>query len=111
MKDKDEVTYGSFQSSISRRNFLTRAVTLGLSLSTVGISLQACSNNDTIESSLSFANWASAETATRNNIDKALQAFENQNSVQVNNIGIPFDQVLDQLTQAIRANITMMLWS
>ncbi|MBV9710462.1 MAG: extracellular solute-binding protein [Ktedonobacteraceae bacterium] len=107
MKDKDEVTYGSFQSSISRRNFLTRAVTLGLSLSTVGISLQACSNNDTIESSLSFANWASAETATRNNIDKALQAFENQNSVQVNNIGIPFDQVQDQLTQAMRANITM----
>ncbi len=91
----------------SRRHFLTRAAGLGLSLTTMGIALQACGGNATIESSLSFANWASAETATRSDIDKALQAFENQNLVQVNNIGIPFDQVLDQLTKANQAHITM----
>jgi multiple sugar transport system substrate-binding protein len=107
MNENAEIAHGSFQSRMSRRNFLTRSITLGLSLSTIGITLQACGGNDNLDSSLSFANWASAETATRNNIDKALQAFETQNSVQVNNIGIPFDQVLDQLDQAIHANITI----
>lgn len=107
MTDNAKITQNSLEERASRRQFLTRAATLGLSLSTLGIALQACGGNATIESSLSFANWASAETATRNDIDKALLAFENQNQVQVNNIGIPFDQVLDQLTRATQANITM----
>lgn len=107
MNDNAEMVHASFEERTSRRHFLLRAAALGLSLGTLGFALPACSSNDTIESSLSFANWASAETATRNNIDKALQAFENQNQVQVNNIGIPFDQVLDQLTKASQANITM----
>jgi multiple sugar transport system substrate-binding protein len=103
MDDNAEIAHNR----TSRRQFLTRTASLGLSLGMMGITLQACGGNATIESSLSFANWASAETATRNDIDKALQAFENQNQIQVNNIGIPFDQVLDQLTKAIQANITM----
>ncbi len=107
MNENNEIFHGSFQRRTSRRNFLTRSATLSLALSTIGITFSACGGNDSIGSSLSFANWASAETATRSNIDKALQAFETQNAVQVNNIGIPFDQVLDQLTQAIRANITI----
>jgi multiple sugar transport system substrate-binding protein len=60
-----------------------------------------------LESSLNFANWASAETATRDDIDKALQAFEKLNNVQVNNIAMPFDEVLTQTTELIQAKITL----
>jgi multiple sugar transport system substrate-binding protein len=107
MNETNEITADSIQTRTSRRTFLTQAVASSLSLSTLAMILQSCAGSDSIGSSLSFANWASAETATRNNIDKALQAFETQNGVQVNNIGIPFDQVQDQLLQAIHANITM----
>jgi multiple sugar transport system substrate-binding protein len=107
MNETNEIATDSIPMRTSRRTFLTRAVASSLSLSTLAMILQSCGGSDSIGSSLSFANWASAETATRNNIDKALQAFETQNGVQVNNIGIPFDQVLDQLTQANHANITM----
>ncbi len=107
MNKPEEITPFSLQKRSRRRDFLTRAVTSGLAFSSIAMILQACGGNDSIGSSLSFANWASAETATRNNIDKALQAFETQNGVQVNNIGIPFDQILDQLTQAYHASITM----
>ena len=107
MNENGAITHGSFHSRTSRRDFLTRAVASCLSLSTISIALQACGGSNNIDSSLSFANWASAETATRSNIDKALQAFETQNSIQVNNIGIPFDQVLDQLNQANHAGITI----
>ena len=94
------------QGKISRRDLIGRAMVVGLSLGTVGTLLQGCSNG-TLESSLNFANWASAETATRADIDKALLVFENQNNVQVNNIGMPFDEVLAQLTKLIKANITL----
>jgi multiple sugar transport system substrate-binding protein len=93
---------------IHRRDILARALAVGLSLSASGTLLQGCDmSTNTLESSLNFANWASAETATRDNIDKALLVFENQNNVQVNNIGLPFDEVLIQLTELIRANITL----
>ena len=96
----------SNQGRISRRELVKRATALGLSLSTAATVLQGCSTG-TLESSMNFANWASAETATRTNIDNALQAFENQNNVQVNNIGMPFDQVLTQLTTLINEKITL----
>ena len=89
---------------IRRRALIGRALAAGLALSAAGTLLQGCSSG-TLESSLNFANWASAETATRANIDKALSAFENQNNVQVNNIGMPFDDVLPQLTKLIKAGI------
>jgi multiple sugar transport system substrate-binding protein len=97
---------------ISRRGLIRRALAVGLSLGAVDTLLQGCSGGfgttgGTAESSLNFANWASAETATRANIDKALLAFENQNNVQVNNIAMQFDEVLTQLTQMIRANIIL----
>ena len=47
---------------------------------------------------LKFANWASSESATKDNIDKALALFQTQNNIKIDNIGIPFDQVLQQLT-------------
>lgn len=97
----------SWQARQSRRALLGRAMAIGLSLASAGTLLQGCSTSAAIESSLNFANWASAETATRNNINKAVQAFEHQNDVQVNNIGMSFDEALAQLTELIRANITL----
>jgi multiple sugar transport system substrate-binding protein len=77
-----------------------------MSLSSAQMMLSSCGDGASgIKSSLNFANWASAETATRDNIDKALQGFEDSNNVQVNNIGMPFDQVLQQLTAMTKASI------
>nr|MDQ2887139.1 extracellular solute-binding protein [Chloroflexota bacterium] len=90
---------------LSRRAMLRRAIAVGLSLAVP--MLQGCGTTNAIESSLNFSNWASAETATRNDINKAVRAFELQNNVQVNNIAIPFDETLAQLTQLIHANITL----
>lgn len=80
---------------MSRRTF-TRAVGLGMAASTVagGLSMIPAAAAETIK----FANWASAESATKANIDKALAAFAQQNNVKIDNIAIPFDQVLQQLT-------------
>jgi multiple sugar transport system substrate-binding protein len=105
MRDRSRFLYTP-QATYSRRALFARAASIGLSLMSAGMMLQGCSTS-TIKSSLNFTNWASAETATRNNIDKALLAFENQNDVQVNNIGIPFDEVLSQVTKLIDANITL----
>src|SRR5581483_7670872 len=92
--------------NIRRRDFLQRAIVAGASLISVGSILQSCTTDAGLTGgSLTFANWASAETATRSNIDKALQAFESQNNVQVNNIGMPFDDVLNQLTSMTNAGI------
>jgi multiple sugar transport system substrate-binding protein len=106
MEDEHNLGFVSLQERTTRRSFMERALKMGVALSSVGITLQACSSGSDIPSSLNFANWASAETATRDNIDKALQAFETQNNVQINNIGIPFDQVLDQITAMTKANIS-----
>ena len=107
----DNVVFPFFgQGKISRRHLIGRAIAVGLSLGAAGTLLEDCSggySSGTLESSLNFANWASAETATRADIDKALLAFENQNNVQVNNIGMQFDEVLTQLTEMVRANITL----
>lgn len=93
---------------MSRRSLLGRLLGAGLSLSAAEMVLAGCSEvGTTLESNLNFANWASAETATRTDIDKALLAFENQNNVQVNNISMQFDEVLTQLTQMVRANIAL----
>jgi multiple sugar transport system substrate-binding protein len=91
----------------SRRNFITRALVLGMSLSSIETMLQSCSSGtDTTAHSLNFANWASAEIATRDNINQALQTFEKRNAVQVNNIGMPFDDVLNQLISMTQVSIS-----
>jgi multiple sugar transport system substrate-binding protein len=105
MPDKSAFSFPG-QGKISRRDLIRRATAVGLSLGATGSLLQGCSSG-TLESSLNFANWASAETATRANIDKALSIFETRNNVQVNNIGMPFDEVLSQLTKLIQAHITV----
>jgi multiple sugar transport system substrate-binding protein len=46
-----------------------------------------------------FANWVSAETATKANVDKVIQAFEKLHpNVTVQNVAIPFDNMYQQLT-------------
>ena len=100
--------FSTIQARLSRRDVLKRALVAGLSLTSASSLLQGCdTNTNAIKSSRNFGNWASAETATRANIDQALLAFEKQNNVQVNNIGMPFDEVLAQITALIRANITL----
>ena len=98
------------QNKIVRRRFLERALLIGMACTGAGTLLSACtdqsSSGSVVKESLNFANWASAETATKDDIDKALQAFENQNNVQVNNIGMPFDEVLGQLTAMAKAEVS-----
>ncbi len=106
MLDKRMVSWPSV-GKIGRRDFVEQALAGMLALGVPALFLQGCSGTDTLESNLNFANWASAETATRANIDNALQVFENQNNVQVNNIGMPFDEVLTQITSLIQAGITV----
>jgi len=79
----------------SRRAFM-RATALGMATASMAgaLSLAPAAAAETIK----FANWASAESATKDNIDKALAIFAQQNSVKIDNIPIPFDQVLQQLT-------------
>jgi len=84
---------------------LQRALGIGLSLGSAQLLLAACGDGVDAAQSLNFANWASAETATRENIDKALSVFEEQNNVKVNNIGMPFDQILSQVTAMSNANL------
>jgi multiple sugar transport system substrate-binding protein len=93
------------QEKMNRRAFCARALILGLAGTSASTMLSSC-QNDTVKKSLNFANWASAETATRDNINRALQAFEMQHNVQVNNLGMPFDQMLSQLIAMTRAGIS-----
>jgi multiple sugar transport system substrate-binding protein len=107
MRDRSKY-FSTFPTLFNRREMLKRAIVVGASLASAGTLMQGCNTStNAIKTSLNFANWASAETATRSNIDKALLAFENQNNVQVNNIGMPFDEVLAQITELINAHITL----
>lgn len=106
MEEQADVSYPGI-SRVSRRDFLGRALAIGLAFSTTSTLFPGCSSDIPGESTLNFANWASAEIATRDNIDKALLAFEKENNVQVNNIAMPFDEVLSQITELIRAKITL----
>lgn len=49
------------------------------------------------QASLEFANWVSAEEATRENMNKVLKAYQNQNETNIKNTAIPFDQMEQQL--------------
>jgi multiple sugar transport system substrate-binding protein len=98
-----------YQQRLNRRDLLVRAARLSFSLGTAGSLLQACDHTGAIGSeglrTLSFANWASAETTTRDDINRALAVFERQNDVQVNNIGMSFNHILDQLIDLTQVNV------
>ncbi len=94
----NEIDHMFWQRGSTRREILKRALGMGVSLGSAQWLLAACSGSSDTAESLNFANWASAETATRENIDNALNVFEGQNNVKVNNIAMPFDQILQQVT-------------
>lgn len=96
-----EIVKGMVESRFGRRDFITRALAVGMASAGVGTLLSACGGDTTgaaTATKLSFANWASAESATKKLIDSTLQDFQTQNNVKINNIGLPFDQMLQQLT-------------
>ncbi len=100
--DKSNLVQDLLDDKIGRRDFLVRAGMLGVSLSGAASILQACGGGGSGSSNtLKFANWASAESFTRDHIDKALAVFAKENNVKVENIAIPFDLVLQQLTTMI----------
>ncbi|MDQ2717393.1 MAG: sugar ABC transporter substrate-binding protein [Chloroflexota bacterium] len=95
---------GMVEHTIARRDFMARALMLGLSATGMEAFLAACGGPDNTtpgsgtSSTIKYANWASAESATKSQIDTAIQAFQSQNNAKVDNIAIPFDQMLQQLT-------------
>ena len=92
---------------VSRRQFLTRALATGLALGGSQLLLQSCGSASADAQSLNFANWASAEATTKDEISTALQAFEKQSNVAVNNIALPFNETYQQIVQMTQANIAL----
>ncbi|MDQ2904978.1 MAG: sugar ABC transporter substrate-binding protein [Chloroflexota bacterium] len=90
--------------TMARRDFMARALMLGLSATGMEAFLAACGGSNAptpgsgSSSTIKYANWASAESATKSQIDAAIQTFQSQNNAKVDNIAIPFDQMLPQLT-------------
>lgn len=100
MNDINRLVQDLTAGRIGRRDFIFRAVALGVSLSGIEAIMAACGSSNTSSNSttLKYANWASAESATKAQIDKAIQDFQTQNNVTINNIPIPFDQMLQELS-------------
>src|SRR5579859_2609554 len=103
MSDMNQLEQDLLAGRINRRDFILRSLALGVSFSGIAAFLESCGNSNSPGSgsnstTLKYANWASAESATKTQIDNAIQAFESANNVKINNIAIPFDQMLQQLT-------------
>src|SRR6266566_7153039 len=100
MNDTNRLIQDLTEGRIGRRDFIIRALALGVSFGSIESILAACGGGSSGSSSstLKYANWASAESATKKQIDQAIQDFETQNNATINNIAIPFDQMLQQLT-------------
>src|SRR5579859_7271954 len=102
MNDTNRLIQDLTEGRIGRRDFIVRALALGISFGGIQSILAACGGSSSTSSSstttLKYANWASAESATKKQIDQAIQDFQTQNNVTIDNIAIPFDQVLQELT-------------
>ncbi len=88
------------EGKVGRRDFMTRALMLGMTAGGLETLLAACGGQTSTSSStttVKYANWASAESATKTQIDNALAAFQTQYKAKVDNIAIPFDSMLTQL--------------
>jgi len=101
MNDINKLVQDLSKGKIGRRDFIFRAAALGISLGGIESLMTACGGSTTTtttnSTTIKYANWASAESATKAQIDQAIQAFQTQNNVKVSNIAIPFDQILQQL--------------
>lgn len=104
MSDMNQLEQDLLAGRINRRDFILRSLALGVSFSGIAAFLESCGNSNSpgnggsSSTTLKYANWASAESATKTQIDNAIQAFQSANNVKINNIAIPFDQMLQQLT-------------
>jgi len=102
MNDTNRLIEDLNEGRISRRDFVFRALALGLSLTGIESILASCggssTSSTTSSTTLKYANWASAESATKSKIDQAIKDFQTQNNVTIDNIAIPFDQMLQELT-------------
>ena len=104
MSDMNQLEQDLLAGRINRRDFILRSLALGVSFSGIAAFLESCGGGSSPgpssggSSTLKYANWASAESATKTQIDNAIHAFETANNVKINNIPIPFDQMLQQLT-------------
>lgn len=83
-----------------RKSVLVGVLAAGVILLGAGVAF-AGGSKETASSgkvTLHFANWVSAEAATRKNIETVIAAFEKDNpGVTVDNIAIPFDEMHQQL--------------
>ncbi len=89
------------EGKVGRRDFMTRALMIGMTAGGLETFLAACGGQTSTSTSSSttvkYANWASAESATKAQIDQALTTFQTQYKAKVQNIAIPFDSMLTQL--------------
>src|SRR5690242_10573231 len=102
MSDMNQLEQDLLAGRINRRDFILRSLAVGVSFSSIAAFLESCGSSGSPSSNsnsttLKYANWASAESATKTQIDNAIQAFESANNVKINNIAIPFDQMLQEL--------------
>jgi len=83
---------------LTRRDFLLTSMGAGAGLVLLGGCSESESTGANEQVQLSFANWISAEDATKENVEKVLAAFRDENpNIQVENIPVPFDQMRQQL--------------
>ncbi len=88
------------EGKVGRRDFMTRALMIGMTAGGLETFLAACggqTSTSTSSTTVKYANWASAESATKAQIDQALTTFQTQYKAKVQNIAIPFDSMLTQL--------------
>jgi multiple sugar transport system substrate-binding protein len=82
----------------SARTFLTGLVILIVVVVAVGVPALTASVSAQEQVTLRFANWVSAEEASRAKVETVIAAFEAENpNIKIENIPIPFDQVRQQL--------------
>ncbi len=98
--EKGNIFQGYLEGKVGRRDLITRALVLGMTAGGLESLLAACGGGNQSSSNtktVKYANWASAESATKNRINQALKEFETQYKATVDNIAIPFDSMLTQL--------------
>ena len=83
---------------LTRRDFLRVGGSAIAAASLLGIAgCGGSQSQDGGQVSLEFANWVSAEAATRDNMNKVLKAYQDQNKTKIKNTAIPFDNMEQQL--------------
>jgi len=87
---------------LTRRDFLRVGGSAFAAASLLGIA--GCGGSQSQgggQASLEFANWVSAEAATRDNMNKVLKAYRDQNNTSIKNTAIPFDSMEQQLLNTV----------